>query len=160
MEVTARHFYNANVDAVFACFGNADKIKAKLEALGARDVNVNQCDLSAHVLKLDITREVPSDAPGMMKKFLSDWNIVHQTESWTGKPGESYSGKFSIDLKGVPVTIEGTCELQPYDDGAINNVTIKIECGIPLVGKKLAELVAQNCKESMEKEYQFLKDVV
>ncbi len=160
MEVKAKHFYDASVDAVFACFGNAEKITAKLEALGARNIDVSRCDLTADSLEIDITREVPTDAPGMMKKFLSDWNSVHQTETWTGKPGEHFSGNFNIELHGVPVTIKGTCELTPTSTGSVNDVTVTVECGIPLVGKKLAEFVAHNCQESMEKEYQLIKKAV
>jgi hypothetical protein len=96
----------------------------------------------------------------MLKKFLSDWNAVHQTETWTGKPGEHFSGKFNIELHGVPVTINGRCELSATSTGSVNDVTITVECGIPLVGKKLAELIAHNCQESMEKEYQLIKKAV
>lgn len=159
-QVKAKHYYDASVEAVFTCFGTAEKIIAKTEELGARNIDIRKCELTDSTLEIDIQKQVPTDAPSMMKKFLSEWNDTHQTESWTGTPGEHYHGKFSIELHGVPVTISGTCDLKPYDGGAINEVAVNIECGIPLVGKKLEKFIAENIEKSMEQEYQAIKKVV
>lgn len=160
MEVKARHFYNADVEAVFACFGTAEKVKTKLEALGARNVDIRRCELSGASLEIDIHREVPAEVPSMMKKFMSDWNEVHQTETWTGNAGENYLGKFTVAIHGLPAKIHGVCDLHTYENGAINEVTVTVECGIPLVGKKVEKFIAESIEESMEKEYQVIKDLV
>ncbi len=160
MEVKARHVYQASVDAVFRSFGTEADVVAKHEALGARNVKFDYCALKDDALDLKMHRQVPVEAPSMLKKFMKDWNEVYQTESWTGTPGERFEGDFEVHLHGVPVEVKGRCVLTKEGDNCINEVTVKIACGIPLVGKKLAAFVAEGCEESMEKEYQFIKKLV
>ncbi len=154
MEVRDQHSYTQNVDTVFKHFCDSEKVQSKHEALGAKNINLAQFDASEASLNVIIEREVPADVPKAMKKFLGDWNLVKQTEAWTGTPGEGYNCKIEIDIHGVPVTIKGTMELSPEGEGCVNSVFLDIKCGIPLVGKKLADLVGSQSKKSMREEYQ------
>ncbi|PID42276.1 MAG: hypothetical protein CSB48_10845 [Proteobacteria bacterium] len=160
MEIKARHVYRAPVDSVFKCFGSRGDIKAKHEALGARNIKIDRCDLTDTTLTLSLQRQVPADAPAMLKKFLSEWNTINQTENWSGQPGERYEGDFHVKIHGVPVTLDGKCVLTSEGDQAVNDVTVKVECNIPLVGKKLAAFIAENCAGTMEQEYAFLKKLI
>lgn len=160
MEVNARHVYQASVDKVFRSFGTEADVIAKHESLGARNVEFDYCYLKEASLDLKVHREVPAEAPAMLKKFMAEWNEVYQTENWTGTPGERYQGDFEVHLKGVPVKILGRCVLTQDGDHTVNQVSVKIDCGIPLVGKKLEAFVAESCEASMEKEYQFIKGLV
>lgn len=157
MEVRAAHTYNQNVDTLFKHFADQEKVLSKHQALGARDIEVIKFEASDTSLDVIISREVPADVPGAMKKFLGEWNTVKQTESWSGTPGKGYKCNISIDLDGVPVTIKGTMELSADGEGCVNNVCLDVTCGIPLVGKKLAEFVGKQSKESMELEYRQIK---
>ncbi|MCG8610354.1 MAG: DUF2505 domain-containing protein [Pseudomonadales bacterium] len=160
MEIKVSHHYNADIDKVFKSFGDTETLAEKFAALGARNFKVNQLSLADASLELSMQREVPADAPKMLKKFLAEWNTLEQTESWTGQPGENYVGTFSVDIKGVPVTIQGRCDLKKTDTGCVNEVTVNIDCGIPLVGKKLAAFVAESSEGSMDAEYRYIKSVV
>ncbi|PIE43491.1 MAG: hypothetical protein CSA50_05100 [Gammaproteobacteria bacterium] len=160
MEVTARHVYQASVACVFKTFGTPEDLQAKHESLGARNIEIDQCDLTETKLNLSMHRQVPTEVPGILKRFLSDWNTVDQTESWSGQPGEGYEGNFHIHIHGVPVTLNGKCILTREGDHSINDVSVKIECNIPLVGKKLAAFIAENCARTMEQEYAFIKQLV
>ena len=154
MEVRDQHSYTQDVDTVFKHFCDSEKVQSKHQALGARNINLAQFDASETSLNVIIEREVPADVPKAMKKFLSDWNMVKQTEAWTGTPGKGYTCNIEVDIHGVPVTIKGTMELVPEGEGCLNNVYLEIKCGIPLVGKKLADLVGGQSKKSMREEYQ------
>jgi len=154
MEVRDQHSYTQDVDTVFKHFCDSAQVQSKHEALGARNINLAQFDAEETSLNVIIEREVPADVPKAMKKFLSDWNMVKQTEAWTGTPGEGYKCNIEIDIHGVPVTIKGTMELTAEGNGCVNDIFLDIKCGIPLVGKKLAELVGSQSKKSMREEYQ------
>ena len=107
-----------------------------------------------------LEREVPAEVPRAMKKFLGEWNKVTQKENWTGTPGEGYKCDISIEIHGVPVTIAGTMELAADGAGCTNTICLDVNCGIPLVGKKLSELVCSQSKTSMQEEYQHIKSVL
>ena len=38
----------------------------------------------------------------------------------------------------------------------MNHVRIEVDCGIPLVGKTLAEFVAKDCKRLVAEEYDYI----
>lgn len=155
MKITDTHPYDLDVDTLFQVFGNAEGIKDKLEAMGARNIDIQQCDLTEDKLNIKIVREVPAEVPKAMKKFLGEWNKIIQIESWTGTPGESYMSNFTVETEGVPVKVSGTAKLSTQGSGSVNEFSVDIDCSIPLVGKKLAEFIGAKMKEELQKEYQY-----
>ena len=143
---------------MFALFTDRKAINAKQEALGARNIRIEECETSADAAVVSFVRELPADVPGILSKFLQPWNTVAQTERWTCYAGDVYQAGLEIDIAGVPVTIEGTLELEPLDDGCVNHVRMTIDCGIPFVGKTLAEFVAIDCKRLIADEYDYISE--
>ena len=64
----------------------------------------------------------------------------------------------AIDVANVPVAVSGTLELEPAEGGCINHVRVTIDCGIPFVGKTLAEFVAKDCERIIAAEYEYICD--
>lgn len=158
MEVRAKHVYTQGVEAVFKSFGNKAKIESRFTALGARNIQIDNCKLTQTSLDMSMRREVPVDAPSLLKKFLGEWNLATQEEHWTGSAAKGYTGQLQITLKGVPVTITGKLFLSGNAQGCINEVTMTFESSLPLVGKKLAEFVGSTAVTEMQKEYEFIRD--
>lgn len=157
MEIRGKHLYSQSVDELFQAFGSPEMITRKLESLGAKEIKLSRCELTESRLEIDLDRKVPAEVPGMLKKFLGEWNHVSQKESWTGTPGQGYQCQVEVHIDGVPVKISGTMRIAPEAGGSSNEVVFTISCGIPLVGKKLAEFVAHSTEQAMEQEYQFIK---
>lgn len=157
MEVKVRHIYDQPVDAVFTKLGNKASVERKYKDLGARNIKVEKCKLTKTSLEIVISREVPANVPPLLKKFIAEWNVAHQEERWTGIAGKSYQGDVKISIKGVPVTITGKMVLASKDKGCVNDVTLTIESGIPLIGKKLAEFVGQNSATELQRQYEVVK---
>ena len=158
MRISRDHEYLHSTDAVFALFTDRDAIIAKQEALGARNIRIEECETSADGAIVRFVRELPADVPGILSKFLQPWNTVEQTERWTSYADDVYQAELEIDIAGVPVTIEGMLELEPLDGGCVNHVRMTIDCGIPFVGKTLAEFVAIDCKRLIADEYNYISE--
>jgi len=158
MKIRRDHEYAHSTESVYALFVNRNSIKAKQKALGARNLRIEECKKSAGGAVVSFVRELPADVPGILSKFLQPWNTVAQSEQWTCYDDGVYQAEFDIDTTGVPVTIEGTLELQPRDDGCVNHVRVTIECGIPFVGKTLVEFVAKDCKRLIAEEYKYIRE--
>ena len=158
MRISRDHEYLHSTDAVFALFTDRDAIIAKQEALGARNIRIEEFETSAHGAIVRFVRELPADVPGILSKFLQPWNTVEQTERWTSYADDVYQAELEIDIAGVPVTIEGTLELEPLDGGCVNHVRMTIDCGIPFVGKTLTEFVAIDCKRLIADEYNYISE--
>ena len=158
MKIRRDHDYAHSTDTVFAHFTDAKEIEAKQEALGARNIRVEECDRDTDGAIVRFVRELPADVPGILSKFLQPWNSAEQSEQWRICDGGVYKADLTIDIANVPVTVSGTLELEPTDDGCTNHVRLGVDCGIPFVGKTLAEFVAKDCKRIIADEYEYISD--
>lgn len=157
MEVKVRHIYDQSVDTVFQAFGNKASVERKFKDLGSRNIRVVTCKLTKTSLDLATSREVPVNAPSLLKKFIGEWNLANQQEHWKGVAGKSYQGHATISIKGVPVTITAKMNLASSGKGCVNEVTLTIESGIPFIGGKLAEFVGQTSATELQKQYALIK---
>jgi len=158
MKVRRDHEYAHSTDAVFAVFTSKKEIRAKQKALGARDIRIEQCKKDKSGAVVRFVRELPADVPGILSKFLQPWNTVEQSEEWRLCDSGVYEADLVIDIANVPVTIKGTLELEPLDGGCVNHVRMTIDCGIPFVGKTLADFVAIDCKRLIAEEYEYITE--
>lgn len=156
MEVSDSHHYDHPVEAVFQFFSDPARIQAKFEGIGTRNIEVLECAArdNGHLTKT--LREVPANVPSILKKFLGAWNTVVQTEEWR-REGPQWICDLTADIKGVPVDISGSMILRPEGKGCVNDVKIIVKCGIPLVGGKLADFVADDTGHAMDAEYEYIK---
>ncbi len=156
MKIARDHDYAHGTDTVFALFTDVKEIKAKQKALDARSIRVEECERDADGATVRFVRELPAEVPGILSKFLQPWNTVEQSEQWRRYDDGVFKADLAIDIANVPVTISGTLELEPVDDGCVNHVRMVVDSRIPFVGKTLAEFVAKDCKRLIAMEYRYL----
>ncbi len=156
MKISRDHEYAHGTKAVYAMFTDADEIDAKQQALGARSIDVKECDVDEDGATVSFVRELPADVPGILGTFLQAWNTVEQSEQWRVGGDGVYIADLTVDVRGVPVTIEGTLELEPLEQGCVNHVRLDIRCGIPFVGKLLEEFVAGDTERLVADEYAYI----
>ena len=158
MKIRRDHEYAHSTDTVFGLFTDAKEIKAKQKALGARKIRVEECERDTDGAVVRFVRELPAEVPGILSKFLQPWNTVEQSEQWRDCGDGVYEADLAIDIAHVPVTISGTLVLEPGDGGCVNHIRMTVDCGIPFVGKTLAEFVAVDCKRIIADEYEYISD--
>ncbi len=159
MRVTANHKYAADIATVYAAFCKPDFYQKKFSAVGARDIQVLEKKKKGDSFFIRTQRDVPSEVPGMLKKFLGEWNTIVQSESWE-PDDDGYFNEIEVESEGVPISIEGTMSLQPSTDGCVNKLAFEIECSIPFVGGKLEDFIAKDLKKTLSAEYKFIKSYV
>ena len=157
MEVKMKHAYKQSVDVLFKAFGTKSTLEKKYAALGARNVDVEKCKLTKTGLETKFTREVPTNVPGLLKKFLGEWNHVTQEEHWSGTAGKQFESTLTVAFKGVPVAITGTMVLSADGKGCTNTVVLNVTSSVPLIGRKLAEFIGETAAAEGQKEYEYLK---
>ncbi len=156
MKVTASHKYDASIETVYKAFSDPAFYKKKFSGVGARDVRVLEKKKKGKTFFIKTSREVASQVPGMLKKFLGEWNTIVQKESWQPDDG-GHLNELEIESPGVPVEIEGTMELKPAGSGCVNKLSFEVDCSIPFVGGKLEEFIAKDMKKTLADEYRFIK---
>lgn len=156
--VEASHEYEHPIEKVMEVFRDPDFYLDKFEGVGARNVEVLASSDEEGVFAIETQREVPLDVPAALKTLLGSWTIVIQNEEWVeGEDGE-YLNELEINSEGVPAIITGSMTLVPTDQGCVNEVVMEIDCGIPLVGRKLERFVADSTEEQLEAEYEFIQE--
>jgi len=158
MKIKRDHNYAHDTDTLFALFTDKKEITAKQKAIGARNLRVEECERETDGAVVSFARELPADVPGILSKFLQPWNTVEQSEQWRSCGDSVYKADLAIDIANVPVTISGTLKLEPVKDGCVNHVRMAVDCGIPFVGKTLAEFVAKDCKRILADEFEYISD--
>lgn len=156
MHIREDHAYVHGAEAVYALFTDSREIEAKQDALGARKVRILECETDADGAIVSFVRELPAEVPGLLSQFLQPWNSVEQSERWQDCGDGRFTADLGIDVANVPVTVAGALEIIPTEDGCVNQVRLRIDCGIPFVGKTLAEFVAADCKRLMTLEYEYI----
>lgn len=158
MKIQQDHEYAHSVEAVYAMFTDTGEVEAKHEALGARDIRIEECEIYDDGADVRFVRDLPAEVPGILKKFLQPWNTVTQFEQWRSTDDGGYDADLDIDIAGVPVSIKGSLYLEPVDGGCVNHVRVEVDCGIPLVGGTLAEFVAKDCERLVGNEYEYITE--
>lgn len=158
MEFTAVHNYGHPSDEVFATLVDTDLVRAKYEALGHEDVEMLEHTEEGGAVTMRSRRVVPLDVPGFAKKFLKPKNSVVQTDAWSAPDAAGVrTGTFTVDAKGVPVTVQGTLRLEPTANGCRNTITTKVDCKVPLVGGKIADFVGGDTRKAVAHEETWTK---
>lgn len=148
--------FTADAATMYGIMTAPATITEKYEAAGDRNIEILEASAGESGGTIRTRREVRSDVPGFAKKFLSEWNTVEQTETWT-VAGDTYKQTYTVDVQGAPVSMSGTCTLANAGAGSSNTVVVEAKCSVPLVGKKIAGLAEDNAEASVKQEGVFLQ---
>jgi len=121
------------------------------------------CDAQRHMLGREVTvdgatitvdqRQDAGSIPSFAKKFVGAELQIVQQETWEGP-----SGRISVTIPGKPGNITGTAELRQDGDRVVETVDLDVEVGIPLVGGKIAKLIAEKLQKTLEVEQRTGRD--
>lgn len=161
MQFDAIHDYQHPADEVFAALVDVEAVTAKYEAIGQSDVQlVRRDEADDGAITMVTTRVVPLELPGFAKKVLSPKQHVTQTDVWSGADSKGRrSGTFTVEAKGAPVQVHGTLELvRRGAKASINTTEVTVECKVPLIGGKIADLVANDTRRALDHEQTWMSE--
>ncbi len=161
MQFTANHTYKRPVADVFAALTDFDAVKAKYEALGQSDVKlVSREEGEDGSVTLVTRRVVPLELPGFAKRVLSPKQSVTQTDAWSAVDAKgARTGTFVVEAKGTPVRVHGELRLASKGaKGCTNSTAVRIECKLPLIGGKIAEVVAKDTRRAVDHEQAWMSE--
>ncbi|ELV7517199.1 TPA: DUF2505 domain-containing protein [Photobacterium damselae] len=165
MNLSATHDYQQDLDSLLQYFSEEDLIIEKYQALGAKNVKVQELKETSAGFVVTTYRDVPANVPSLLKSVLGDYNTIKQVENWAWQDDGSLVCAMSVTIEGVPAEMTGTLHfsepLNTVGDGPVtrNEINLTITSAIPFVGKQLVNFIGQDSKQQMEAEYQFLKEL-
>lgn len=116
------------------------------EAL-SHDVQVDRTDAAA-TMEIHQTQAVRG-VPSVVTKLVGDTISLHQVESWTS-PTRT---QVEVRIEGQSGGIWGVNELREQGASTVQVIDWEIEAKIPLIGKKISEIVAALMGEALAIEH-------
>ncbi|MDN6320823.1 MAG: DUF2505 domain-containing protein [Marinobacter sp.] len=162
MEFQLTHPYQAGIGRVLEAFFDKDHILEKNTLLGARNARVAELEKSDASAKLLVERQMTSstEVPGMLASFHREWNQIKQEEHWFRKSDGEWHCEFRVHIEGVPAKIKGMMKLEGTKEACTNHLTLNVRCDVPLLGKKIAAFLANDCSVKIDREYEIIQQML
>lgn len=147
---TGETTYDMTPDAAFERHVDAEFLRRKFEATGARDIDIDVARDGDNVT-LTIDRKVEADVPGFASKVIKPTNTIHLVEEWR-PDGDGYSCDWVATSSPAPARLTGTRKLAPRAGGTADTTVGNIEVKVPLIGGKLADWLAGEATRELQDE--------
>ena len=163
VQFQATHTYQRPAAEVLAVLTDFDRVREKYEALGHRNIELVTRDETADGgITLVLRRVVPLELPGFAKKVLSPRQAVTQTDTWSASGDDgTRTGTFEVVARGTPVRVRGTMRLTSDGKrGCTEVIDVTVDCSVPLIGGKIAGLVAETTRRVIDHEFTWTSDLL
>jgi hypothetical protein len=155
MKVQVRHSLKTDVGSAFKLCTELKSQEAIYARLGGSDLHIKRGGRAPNV-KLEISRRMPANPPGAIKRLVPATNEVAHVENWSAD-ADGYAADIVVEIKGVPVKISGTKKLQPEKGGCSVAWAFDVTSGIPLLGSVIASFAGSEIEKSLQDEFKVLK---
>lgn len=147
IEFTTKVAWPAPLKRVLAMVTNPDYVLQRMVRTGYEQPKlvVSEIDATSVRFVSEALTKPSIPVPALAKKFVSDDQQITltQTDTW-----DLTNATGTMSLSSVSaVSIQATMVLTESAGVTTNTLTWRVECHVPLVGNKLAALIAQDLKE-------------
>lgn len=145
MQFQDNHIYDESLSRIEAMYFDAEFCPRKYAELGLADIRVLSAGHDGHEFHVSchFLMEPSLPLPGFARKFLGGGVVaVTQTDRWNTATRQ---GQLEFHLEKHPIIkIAAQMSLEEHERGTINRMDWTVECKVPVVGGKLAELLAKD----------------
>jgi len=148
------HVFAQAVETVVASWTDEAFLAAMMERQGSRDVVVTVDRPGPGEIHVAITRQVPVDAPAMIRAVIGSWLNLTQRDVWTQVADGSWSAVRDAKPKGL--SAEGQCmlALTPRGDGSTHcTATVSVQSRAPMVAAMVETLMLEDSTRMLRQEF-------
>ena len=146
MKLTVHSHYPYPAESIVQVFGEQAFFTEKYQLCGAGNIRVMDFHPGPDQTRIRVQRDVKlaEALPAFARAILPDTVTVIQSDSWH-RP--SKTGQIEIELVSVPVRITADMALEDDQDGAAMTVEFDISVDLPLIGERIARLLARDLQK-------------
>ena len=159
MTFNEQNQYPFPADTVIQVFADKDYFLEKYRLSGAGNIQLledtNDGEHSRIVTQRDV--DIDINVPAFARKFVPEVVTLIQTDAWhrTRK-----TGQLDIRFKGVPAEVHCDMTLTDHGDHAILDLRFSVQVRVPMVGDKLAGLLARDLKTKFQRDARHAEQVM
>lgn len=162
MKFETRMTWDAPAARVLAMFTNRRYFELKHELLAHESAEVLSCTDDGNVFSIDTrVRGKPTiKVPALAQKFVKADQAIEmdQNDTWDRSTARG-SLKF-VNKSVSQIHISAEMALRETDTGCENVISWTVECSLPLIGGKLAEILAEDIRAKGEKNQEVSRKIL
>ena len=159
MKLVLNQDYPADLDRLWAVFGQTDYPERKYRALGATAVKMMRFRATPELIEVELERTWPVSAdklPSWARAYVGDEQTMRHHTLWRRVGPKEANAELRLTPEGVPVDVRGTASIAEIDPGKTRmTLRFDVRCRIPLVGAKVAKLFAQEIEEALTADHAY-----
>ncbi|WP_194285776.1 DUF2505 domain-containing protein [Alcanivorax sediminis] len=135
--------YPYPLDIVLKLFSDKDYFLEKYALTGAQHITLLDYHCDKNTSRITVSRDVSLEIPlpHFARKFLSDNVTLIQTDIWDL---DNRTGRLDIKMKGSPAHVTCDMRLSEQSGQTLLDLDFDIEVNVPIVGQKIAALMARD----------------
>lgn len=154
------HLYPADLRRLWAALGRPEYVERKYAALGSTDLRILRFDADEHIINVVLERRVRApDAAAVSawaRPVFSSSHVLHHRSRWTRVDAKSAHVELEIWPLGTPVRAHGDgAALELSAECTQMKLRIAVQCGVPVIGTKVAQLFADQMKQALAQDHRF-----
>lgn len=158
MSLVQTRRYPVSAEQLLALLTSKDFYVSRYNIQEVNDYHFEQCEQTeaGFVVQIKRSMAIKTDKiPSFARRFVGDTAELSTTFTWNNQGESPYQGRYNVVMAGAPVTITGDVSIHAGTAHSCEqHVALTISCSVPLVGKKLAALLAQRVEKVLEEDYQ------
>ena len=146
--------YGADPATVMAMLADPAFVERKCARTGSIDTTVDVDEPGDGTVVISATRvlPVPDSMPGAARKLVGDTITVKEVQTWTAPSADgSRTAAVAADFGGQ-VSFTATMALAPAESGSAIAVDGSLKAGIPFIGGKIEQIVAEQTVRYLDEE--------
>lgn len=164
MKFSLAQDFPVGLDVLWPVYGAPAYLEAKYRALGAHRIDIKEAVTDAQSISVLLERTIAPDLKGVpdwARKLVGrDYVMRHENRCRRLSPQTS-SVHLSITPLGSPVSINARGSLNEAAAGQCRlALEFDVECSLPIVGKKVAELFAGKIREALQEDHDFTLEYI
>ncbi len=149
---TLEHHYRHALDVVFAKISDGEHLRRRSLASGHKNIELTTSE-DGGVIEIRIERDIEANVPGFAKRFISPVNHVVDVIRWRDV-GDHKEGTYDVVVS-RRIRVRGEMELRPEGTGCVYTDTCSPSVDVPLIGKKIGELVSAETVKAIKEDCRF-----
>jgi hypothetical protein len=151
------HFeFDHDVQSVFDLLTDPDFLVDRCLELGELEASC-EVDTKGDATVISLSRTLERDLPRVLAKVFDPVQTIHMTETWKPDGDGGFTGDYTFDVQGQPVSVSATFELYPTEDGCCYSIEHRAKAKVPLLGGQIEKFVRAQAKDGCLAELEYLQ---
>lgn len=156
MEVQRHHDFSLPAPALLEVLTSQRYFESRFAMSGIEDYHFEAFDESRDGLMIRILRDLElsgGNMPSFARRFLGKQYTLVQEFLWTKRDEPPYRARYRFALGNIPVEVHGDVEIEDVDGHARQHYRVRVKSSMPLVGRKLEQLVGERVGKALDSDY-------